>query len=72
MDAKTNGEQTALHLAIHQGHSRIVERLVGYGSDLSVQDCDGDTPLHLALMRETVDTLSPDTPQLKKVSIVQL
>ena len=59
--------QTALHFAVHQGHSRITERLVGFGANLDAQDSDGDTPLHVTLVRETVDPLSADTPQLKKV-----
>ena len=60
-------DQTALHLSVHQGHARIVERLVGFGIDLNLQDSDGDTALHIALSRETADTLSSETPQLKKV-----
>ena len=67
MNARTNDNQTALHLAVHQGHCKIVERLVGYGVELNVQDENGDTPLHFALARESVESLSPDTPQLKKV-----
>ena len=71
LNARTNMGQTALHLAVHQGHARIVERLVGYGVNLNVQDNDGDTALHTALVRETVDSLTPETPQLKKVSVVK-
>lgn len=67
IDAVTHAGMTALHIAVHQGHSRIVERLVGFGANLNAQDSDGDTPLHLTLLREAVDTLSADTPQLKKV-----
>lgn len=62
--------QTALHLAIHQGHDRVVERLVGYGAELDLQDGDGDTALHLAFMREGSDGLSAETPQLNKVMIL--
>ena len=59
--------QTALHMAVHQGHARIVERLVGYGIDLNLRDSDGDTALHIALARQTIDVLSSETPQLNKV-----
>lgn len=69
LNARTNDNQTALHLAVYQGHCKIVERLVGYGVELSVQDENGDTPLHLALARESVEALSADTPQLKKVCV---
>ena len=44
-----------------------MERLVGFGIDLNIQDSDGDTALHIALARDTADTLSAETPQLKKV-----
>ena len=67
MNGVTDTAQTALHLAVHQGHARIVERLVGFGIDLNLQDSDGDTALHIAVLRETADTLSTETPQLKKV-----
>lgn len=59
--------QTALHVSVIQGHARIVERLVGYGIDLNLQDNDGDTALHIALSSQAVDVLSAETPQLKKV-----
>lgn len=58
-------------MAILNGHPRIVERLVGFGSNLDVQDEDGDTPLHLAVMKESTDPLSPETPQLRKVRGLQ-
>lgn len=67
MNAVTNGAQTALHLATHQGHSRIIERLVGFGVEMNVIDADEDTPLHMAVLKDSADALSPDTPQLKKV-----
>ena len=65
----TNENQTALHLAVHQGHLGIVERLVGYGAKLNIQDTNGDTPLHIALVRSDAELLTVDTPQMKKVSL---
>ena len=62
--------QSALHLAVHQGHARIVERLVGFGINLDLQDSDGDTALHTALSKQTANTLSAETPQLKKVVLL--
>ena len=63
--------QTALHMAVHQGHASIVERLVGFGINLDCTDLNGDTALHIALLRETMDklSLSADTPQMKKVRV---
>lgn len=69
IDVCTNENQTALHLAVHQAHLCIVERLVGYGANLNVQDVNGDTPLHIALIRDNTDVLNSDTPQLRRVSI---
>lgn len=65
----TNTKSTALHVAVVTGHSRIVERLVGFGCSLSLQDEGGDTPLHEALKKESADPLSAETPQLMKVSV---
>lgn len=45
-----------------------MERLVGYGTQLNIQDSNGDTPLHIAVARESVEVLTTDTPQLRKVS----
>ena len=37
IDFLNNDMQTALHIAVHQGHGRIVERLVGFGAKLNTQ-----------------------------------
>lgn len=68
IDACTNENQTALHLAVFQGHLAIVERLVGYGAQLNIQDSNGSTPLHLALTSYSTEHITADTPQMKKVS----
>ena len=49
-----------------------MERLVGFGIDLDIKDSDGDTALHVALSRRSVDALSTETPQLKKVSYMYM
>ena len=67
INACTNENQTALHLAVHQCHLATVERLVGFGAKLNVQDCNGDTPLHIAHVSESVEILTSNTPQLTKV-----
>ena len=61
---------TSLHLAILKGHSRIVERLVSCGADLTAVDLDGNTPLHLVLASGEMELLSADTPLLNKVSYI--
>lgn len=65
----TETGQSALHLAVAV-HARIMERLVGYGIDLNLQDNDGDTALHMVFITEMADQLSDETPQLKKVLLV--
>ena len=67
MDCNTHELQTPLHLAAHKGNGTIVERLVGFGANLNVQDKDGDTPLHIVLMVRQAEALTEDTPQLMKV-----
>lgn len=67
IDAKTDKQRTALHIAAYSAHSRILEKLVQYGAALNVQDMYGDTPLHDVLARDVVVPISDETPRLKKV-----
>ena len=67
VDCRTHEQQTPLHLAAHKGNGTIVERLVGFGACLNVQDKDGDTPLHIVLMVRQAEALTEETPQLMKV-----
>ncbi len=61
--------RSALHLAVERGHFRIVERLVGYGCKLDIKDRSDNTPLHVALVKDsTVSGLTEETPQMKKVT----
>ena len=45
VDMKSSGK-TALQVASHQGHLDIVKLLLAAGSNLELQDEDGDTALH--------------------------
>ena len=45
----------------------MVERLIGYGANLNIQDLSGDTPLHIALVTTSAGILASNTPQLVKV-----
>ena len=45
VDTKSSGT-TALQVASHQGHIDIVKLLLAAGSNLELQDEDGDTALH--------------------------
>ena len=46
----------------------FIELLVSKGADINVEDEDGDTCLHLALMRQTVAIDSEQSPMLDAVS----
>ena len=39
--------RTAAHWACVAGHTEILEMIIKAGADLDIQDCMGDTPLHL-------------------------
>ena len=67
INSVTNSGETALHLAVQQGHYRIVERLVGFGASLNIVDHDGNTCLHHALASQVPGSISADAPQIQKV-----
>jgi L,D-peptidoglycan transpeptidase YkuD (ErfK/YbiS/YcfS/YnhG family) len=39
-------------LAVHEGYLKMVQILEQHGADVNATDEDGDTPLHVSLMRE--------------------
>ena len=52
MDCRTKNNQTPLMLAVHEGYLKMVKILEQHGADINAADEDGDTPLHVSLMRE--------------------
>ncbi|XP_055949840.1 E3 ubiquitin-protein ligase MIB2-like [Argiope bruennichi] len=56
IDVRNNRNQTPLLLAISQCHCGLVELLVSLGADINVEDEDGDTGLHIAIMRQAAQT----------------
>lgn len=54
VDLRNNKKQTPLLLAVSQGHFSVVELLVSKSADVNVVDEDGDTALHLALVKRAV------------------
>ena len=58
---------TPLLGAILHGHSRIIERLVGYGADIHAQDEKKYTVLHLLANVKKFDEINRSTPELLKV-----
>ena len=60
---------TALHLAASEGHTGLVELLVGYGAEVNVSVEDGSTLLMMVLTQKKMRPLGPDTPHLKQVCV---
>lgn len=56
-----------------QCHCSLVELLVSLGADINVEDEDGDTGLHLAVMRQANknDVSLADAPAISNVSITE-
>ncbi|XP_047509651.1 NF-kappa-B inhibitor alpha [Pieris napi] len=57
---------TALHLAVLAGHYYITKRLLDAGALLSVRDCNGETPLHVAVRKTHMKSLKFLLEQLKR------
>lgn len=68
IEIRNNRQQTPLLLAVSQGHTSIIELLITKEANVNVTDEDGDTCLHLALMRQTVATEKDSSPMLDSVS----
>ena len=58
---------TALHGAIISGSLKTIEKLVRLGADVSTQDNDGDSPLHLIRHAKAEEEVTDQSPQLMKV-----
>lgn len=68
-------DRTPLHAAVLEGHTYLIEQLVGYGANLNVKDHEGCTPLHTLLFLDISEItisfhpLSDRTPELQKVEV---
>ncbi|KAG8002862.1 E3 ubiquitin-protein ligase MIB2, partial [Nibea albiflora] len=51
INIRNNRNQTPLQLAVTQGHIDLVQLLVAEGADVNMEDEDGDTAMHVALLR---------------------
>ena len=71
VNSKNHGGLTPMHLAAHEGHTAMVECLVGYGADLNSCGEDGNTVLHLVMVLQNMKPLGENTPHLRKVSCVR-
>ena len=57
LDILVQDECTLLHLACEAGQSKVAELLIAAGASADVVDCDGQTPLHLAVAEAHIDTV---------------
>lgn len=64
---RNNRRQTPLILAAGQGHTHVIELMVTKGAEVSAEDEDGDTSLHLALVRQEVYAERDDSPIIQQV-----
>ena len=61
---------TALHLAIQNGNTSVIEQLVKYEADVNARDAGDLTPLYMIIMyRNYIDIPSSASPAIKKVCI---
>uniref|UniRef100_A0A4W6BNI5 E3 ubiquitin-protein ligase MIB2 n=1 Tax=Lates calcarifer TaxID=8187 RepID=A0A4W6BNI5_LATCA len=58
VNIRNNRNQTPLQLAVTQGHTDLVQLLVAEGADVNMEDEDGDTAMHVALLRPQLANLS--------------
>nr|CAD7196957.1 unnamed protein product [Timema douglasi] len=57
IDTKNFFEETALHIAVKEDFSKIVDLLLKFGSNPNIQDADGNNALHLAILNDSFDCL---------------
>ncbi|KAI4465183.1 zinc finger c3hc4 type (ring finger) [Holotrichia oblita] len=65
IDLRNNRNQSALLLAVSQGHCGVIELLVKLKANINAKDEDGDTALHITLIKRsqfTSDVREQDSP----------
>ena len=68
INLRSNDGLVSLHIAAHEGHTAVVEALVGYGADLNAADEEkGNTPLHLIIARKNMKPIDASMAYLWKV-----
>eukprot|EP00057_Strongylocentrotus_purpuratus_P031361 XP_784379.3 PREDICTED: E3 ubiquitin-protein ligase MIB2 isoform X1 [Strongylocentrotus purpuratus] len=65
IDMYNEQHQTPLVLAVSQGHTAIIEDLIKHGADINSSDGDGDSCLHITVMKYRQGQDIPDTDNLR-------
>ena len=52
LNSRNKKQQTALHIAVNKEHIEVIKTLLTLGAHTSLQDTDGDTPLHDAISKK--------------------
>ena len=58
IELKNNRGQTPLFLSASQGHWGVVELLVANGADVGITDEEGDTALHVAIIKHKTPAIA--------------
>ena len=58
---------TPLILAVARGRTPVIKSLLEHGADVNSVDSDGDSCLHLAVIKHRKKQTLPDSDYLKKV-----
>ena len=70
MNMMNNRTHTPLHCAAIEGYGTIIEALVGYGADINATDLEGNTAMHIILIKKNGKPPSEElTPQIVKVRV---
>lgn len=68
MNSQDDMGHTALHFALQDGSTAVIEQLLKHGADVNATSGTGMTPLYLIIMyRDLLDVPSSACPVLKKV-----
>lgn len=67
INVRNDQRRTPLHTAVIEGYPRVIEKLVGYGAELNAVEDEGNTPLHITLIKKAMKPINDDTSVMNKV-----
>uniref|UniRef100_A0A7N6FKL3 E3 ubiquitin-protein ligase MIB2 n=1 Tax=Anabas testudineus TaxID=64144 RepID=A0A7N6FKL3_ANATE len=68
INIRNNRNQTPLQLAVTQGHTDLVQLLVAEGADVNMEDEDGDTAMHVSLLRPQLANIKEQRNNANKIN----